>query len=251
MSDGSAIYLGAVMHRRLAPRRHHFRYRGFWLLLDLAELASLTDRLRFLSLNRFNLFTIANRDFGDGSATPLRDQVETKLRQAGIVWQDGRIRLLCMPRSLGHSFNPLSVYFCEHADGAPAAIVYEVHNTFGERHSYVLPATGSGRQRQSCDKCFYVSPFMDMALRYEFAVAMPDDQLNLGIRLRQNGEMVMVAALKGERRTLDDRALLRLFFAMPGQTLTTVAAILWQALRLRLKGLRVRRHVAAAAPAMA
>ena len=129
-----------------------------------------------------------------------------------------------MPRSLGHCFNPLSVYFCDHADGRPAAIVYQVHNTFGERHSYVLPAQGEGRQLQTCDKAFYVSPFMDMDLHYEFALSMPGERLNLAIRLRQQGETLLVAALAGERRELGDWSLLRLFRTIPAQTITTVAA---------------------------
>lgn len=243
MSANSAIYIGAVMHRRLAPRRHRFRYRGFWLLLDLDELGGLTARLRWLSHNRFNMFSLNDRDHGDGSSTALRAQIEAQLQQAGIAFTGGRIRLLCMPRSLGHSFNPLSVYFCDDAEGRPVAIVYQVHNTFGERHSYVLPARGQGRQLQACDKAFYVSPFMDMDLRYEFAVSMPAERLNLAIRLRQHGETLLVAALAGERRALDDLGLLRLFLTIPAQTLTTVAAIHWQALRLWLKGLRIRRHV--------
>ena len=90
---------------------------------------------------------------------------------------------------------------------------------------------------------------MDMELRYEFAVSMPAERLNLAIRLRQKGETLLVAVLAGERRVLDDRALLRLFLTIPAQTLTTVAAIHWQALRLWLKGLRIRRHVPAEAAA--
>lgn len=249
MSSSSAIYVGAVMHRRLAPRRHRFRYRAFWLLLDLDELDGLDARLWLFSHNRFNLFSFDDRDHGDGTAKPLRAQIEAQLHEGGIVWSGGRVRLLCMPRSLGHCFNPLCVYFCDHADGTPAAIVYQVHNTFGERHSYVLPARSAGRQLQACDKAFYVSPFMDMDLRYEFALTMPGERLNLAIRLRQQGKTLLVAAIAGERRQLDDRALLRLFLTIPAQTLTTVAAIHWQALRLWLKGLRIRRHVPAGASA--
>ena len=241
---GSAIYVGSVMHRRLVPKPHRFRYRGFWLLLDLDAL----DRLpSLLSHNRFNLFSLHDRDHGDGSAAPLRDQIARKLTTAGIAWAGGSIRLLCMPRSLGHCFNPISIYFCDHADGSPAAIVYEVHNTFGERHSYVLPALGRGQQFQACDKAFYVSPFMDMDMRYGFAVSQPQHRLAVAIRLRQHGETVLVAALAGERRVLGNGELLRLFLSIPGQTLTTVAAIHWQALRLWLKGLQIRRHVPVAA----
>ena len=98
---------------------------------------ALSARLRLFSHNRFNLFAFHDADHGDGSATPLRAQVERQLREAGIDLAGGAIRLLCMPRMLGYGFNPLSIYFCHRADGALAAIIYEVHNTFGERHSYV------------------------------------------------------------------------------------------------------------------
>ncbi len=225
----------------MAPRRHRFRYRGFWLLLDLEQLDALP---RLLSHNRFNLFSFNDSDYGDNSALALREQIAGKLRGGNIAWKGGTIRLLCMPRSLGHAFNPLSVYFCDHADGSPAAVVYEVHNTFGERHSYVLAVKdGEGQQFQACDKAFYVSPFMDMDLRYEFAVNRPGERLALAIKLRQQGQLLLVAALAGERCNLTSAMLLRLFLTMPAQSLTTVAAIHWQALRLWLKGLRIRRRV--------
>ena len=104
----------------------------------------------------------------DGSA--LRPWVEQRLREAGVDGGDGPIRLLCFPRLLGYVFNPLSVYFCHRADGSLAAAVYEVKNTFGEQHTYVLPATGE----DACDKAFYVSPFIDMKARYRFRLHAPD-----------------------------------------------------------------------------
>jgi len=145
-----------------------------------------------------------------------------------------------MPRILGHVFNPISIYFCAHADGAPAAIVYEVHNTFGERHSYVIPAqTGGGTLHQSCRKAFYVSPFLDMDMHYDFAVAEPAERLAVAIRASQAGALTLVACLAGQRRAITDGALLRQFFAIPALTLKVVAAIHWEALRLWWKGVRL------------
>ena len=132
----------------------------------------------------------------------------------------------------------LSVYYCAHADGTPAAIVYEVHNTFGERHSYVLPAQTHGRLHQSCDKTFFVSPFLDMDLRYDFSLTLPEDRLALAIRASRNGSPEMIACFAGERRELTNAVLLRLFFVMPAITLKVIAAIHWEAIRLWLKGLR-------------
>jgi len=138
----STLYVGSVMHRRLRPRRHRLRYRVFWMLLDLDEIERLPRVLRLFSHNRFNAVSFHDADHGDGSATPLRAQVERHLAAAGIALGGGAIRLLCMPRILGYGFNPLSVYFCYQRSGLLAAILYEVHNTFGERHSYLIPTGG-------------------------------------------------------------------------------------------------------------
>lgn len=240
MNKHSTIYVGSVMHRRLAPRLHRFRYHGFWLLLDLDELDGLRARLWLFSHNRFNLFSLHDRDHGDSGNRPLRAQIESKLSEAGIAWSGGRIRLLCMPRMFGYSFNPLSIYFCANADGTPTAVVYEVHNTFGERHSYVIPLAAGDGVHHSCDKAFYVSPFMDMDLRYDFAVSQPDDRLSVAIRASKGGQPVMIACLAGNRRALTDTALLRLLVTMPAATFKVTAAIHWEALRLWCKGLRFR-----------
>ena len=245
MNTGSALYVGSVMHRRFAPRLHRFRYRAFWLLLDLSELGVLSRRLRFFSHNRFNLLSLRDADHGDGSATPLLLQVKNHLSRAGIDIEGGSVRLLCMPRMLGYCFNPLSVYFCSTQDGRLVAILYEVHNTFAERHSYLIPAgemTGTIHQR--CEKVFYVSPFLDMRLDYEFFLRRPGDQIALAIRVCRASRPVMTACLSGTRRSLSDSALLRAFVTIPAVTLKVTLAIGWEALRLRLKGVRLYDHPA-------
>jgi len=238
MTGRPVLYIGSVMHRRLKPRAHRFRYRGFWILFDLDTLDRPQSKPALLSYNRFNLFSLYDRDHGDGSGSPLRAQIVRKLTEAGIAFPEGTIRLLCMPRTLGYGFNPLSIYYCAHADGTLAAIVYEVHNTFGERHSYVLPAETRGHLHQSCGKAFYVSPFLEMDLRYDFSITPPEDRLALAIRASKHGSPEMIACLAGERRELTNAALLRLFFVMPVVTLKVITAIHWEALRLWLKGLR-------------
>ncbi|MBX7199931.1 MAG: DUF1365 domain-containing protein [Rhodospirillaceae bacterium] len=231
-----ALYTGAVMHRRFSPRPHRFRYRGFWLLVDVDRLPEM--RLATLSHNRFNLFSLLDRDHGDGSDRPLGDQTRTHLAAHGIDLSSGSITLLCMPRTLGYSFNPLSIYFCRYADGRPAALIYEVHNTFGERHSYVLPAAQE-RTHHSCDKRFYVSPFLEMDLMYDFTVAFPEERLAISIQVRQREAPVMSACVAAKRRSLTDGWLLICFFLMPVITLKVVAAIHWEALRLWYKGFRL------------
>jgi DUF1365 family protein len=227
------------MHRRLRPRRHQFRYRAFWILLDLDDLARLSTQLRLFSHNRLNLFSLHDADHGDGSATPLRLQIERQLATAGVNIEGGAIRLMCMPRTFGYSFNPLSAYFCHRADGSLAAIVYQVHNTFAERHSYVMPVDATSRSvHQACRKSFYVSPFLEMDLRYEFRVVLADEHVVVAIRVASSNETVMHAGLQGQRRALTDRALLAMLLTIPAVTLKVMAAIHWEAVRLWLKGIR-------------
>ncbi|MBR0797551.1 DUF1365 domain-containing protein [Bradyrhizobium jicamae] len=248
MTACSYLYRGSVMHRRLRPKVHNFRYRAFWTLLDLDELPELASQLRLFSCNRFNLFALYDADHGDGSATPLRQQAERHLLRTGIDIAGGPIRLFCMPRTLGYSFNPLSVYFCHRPGGALAAIIYQVHNTFGERHAYVAPVdAGAGAIGHGCHKTFHVSPFLDMDMSYRFRLTRPDERFELGITAHQHGRTVLSACLAASRQTLSDAALLRNFAAMPFITAKVILAIHWEALRLWLKGLRLRARPQSAA----
>lgn len=246
MTGGSCLYIGTVMHRRLRPLSQRFRYRVYWLYTDLEELPALGRRLLLFSYNRPNLFSLDDRDHGDGSRTSLAMQARQKLRDAGIEIGCGRIMLLCMPRCFGYSFNPLSIYFCHRDDGALAALIYQVHNTFGERHSYVLPAAGDDVLRQMCQKTFRVSPFMDMELRYAFRVAYPRDRVAVGIAVHDARGPVLCAALEGSRRALNDRALIRVGIGIPAVTLKVIATIHWQALKLWCRGLRFTPRAGAA-----
>ena len=233
----SSLYVGSVFHRRLKPKPHRFRYRLFWLLIDLEELDDLDRSLKVFSHNRFNLFSLFDRDHGDGGASSLRAQARELLAAHGIDACGASIRLLCMPRTLGYGFNPISVYFCARPDGALAALIYQVHNTFGERHSYVLPvAEAHGAVRQACAKAFFVSPFLPMGLRYEFHAKAPGETLTLAIRASGPEGVVLRAALAGERRELTDAALMKAGLSAPLEAMKTTAAIHWEALRLWAKG---------------
>ena len=241
MSKNSALYVGTVMHRRIKPRRHSLSYRVFWLLLDLDELDDLDVKLRFFSRERFNLFGFRNADHGDGSRVPLRQQAERNLASAGIDLTGGKIRLLCMPRILGHAFNPISIYYCYDRAEQLVALIYEVHSTFGERHSYLIAAgSGSGVIEQNCLKTFYVSPFMDMDIAYNFRIIDPASRVSAVIQCSDAQGPVIVASLSGKRRALTDAALLRVFITHPLLTLKVIGGIHWEALRLWLKGMRLR-----------
>lgn len=243
MPTGPALYVGSVVHRRLRPRKHDLRYRVFWLLLDIDTMKDTMRRSLVLSLNRFNLFSIREKDYGDRSGAPPRPQVEAAMHEAGVEPDGGRIFLLTMPRVLGYGFNPLSIYFCHRRDGTLAAILYEVSNTFGQRHSYMLPVETDGPVvRQSIGKCFYVSPFMDMDLSYSFRVRRPDDKVAVSIRCDDEEGAVLSASLVGERRPLGDLALLLAFVTHPFLTLKVIGGIHWEALLLWMKGIGLRKR---------
>ena len=242
MSLRSALYVGAVLHRRLRPFMHRLRYRVFWILFDLDEIEQLPRRLLLFSHNRFNALSFYDTDHGDGGARPLREQIDGLLRSAGIDLRGGTIRLLCMPRIFGHGFNPLSIFFCYAAGGSLAAMIYEVHNTFGQRHSYLFPVPERGGTviEHRCGKEFYVSPFMDMEMTYDFRVALPNQHVSVAIATSDRDGVQLVAALMGDRRILSDAALLRVLITHPLLTLKVIGAIHWHAARMLLKGERLR-----------
>ena len=242
MTMQSALYVGSVMHRRFRPRRHDLRHRVFWMLLDLDEIDAIDRALWLFSHRRFNAVSFRDADHGDGGGEPLRVQVERHLAAAGICPDGGAIRLLCMPRILGYGFNPLSIFYCYDRSGDLIALLYEVHNTFHERHTYLIKVDSLPDVRQRCDKCFYVSPFMDMEMTYEFRVAPPADRVNLTIRGLDAEGLLMVASLAGRRMALSDGALLRLSVSHPFLTLKAIGAIHWHALRLWLKGIALRKR---------
>ncbi len=245
----SALYVGHVMHHRLRPRVHRLRYRLFSLLLDLDEIDDLAGRLRLFSRGRFNLMAFYDRDHGDGSTRPLRAQIDALMAEAGLP-HGGAIRLLTMPRLFGFAFNPLSMWFCHDRAGALSAIIYEVNNTFGERHSYLLPASAAAGEdvQQDVTKRFHVSPFLPMAMTYAFRVRPPADRLAVAITASDAQGPVLFAVHKADRTELTDAALLRAAVTHPLLTIKVVIGIGWEALRLWLKRVPVHHHPGTAPP---
>lgn len=237
----SRLYRGTVTHHRLRPTSHRFRYRVFYLYVDLDELDDLDRRLRLFSRNRFNLFSIFDRDHGPDDGTPVRTWIDERLAEAGIDLTGGSVTLLAYPRVLGYVFNPLAVWYCFGSDGELAAVVYEVRNTFGDKHSYLVRISELGL-RHDIDKQLHVSPFMDMDQTYRFAIQVPGDRLTLGITQTDTEGVIFRAGLSGSRMELTDAALLRLFLTHPLVTAKSMAAIHWQGVRLWLKAVGFRRR---------
>jgi len=241
--DATALYFGEVMHARLKPIGNRFNYRVMSLLVDLDRLDAADQLSPLFGVNRRALYSFHEADHGERDGRPLRAYAQRCAAERGIDLTGGRVLLLCYPRLFGYTFNPLSVYFCYRADGVLALIIYEVRNTFGELHAYVVPVkpgeTSDAGIRQVQDKLFYVSPFIEMAMRYHFRVSPQGERVKLRILETDREGPLLAASFSGHRRSLATGTLVRSFFSLPLVTLKIVAAIHWQALRLWLKGARL------------
>jgi uncharacterized protein len=247
-TDAGAIYRGDVVHKRVRPKRHELRYSVFALLVDLDRMDELAKSLRFFSHNRFNLISIFDKDFGGHDGTSPAGFIRARALEQGVTAPIARIRMLAYPRILGFAFNPLTVYFCDGADGAPLLIVYEVHNTFGEHHFYISDMTlEDGVARHRLKKQFYVSPFNSYEGDYRFTIRPPAESVFTGIVLETEDGPLLSAWFEAHRVAMTDAQLLKLMLAYPFMTAKVVAGIHWEALLLWLKGvpqtLRLRRPV--------
>ncbi|GAB5389347.1 MAG: DUF1365 domain-containing protein [Alphaproteobacteria bacterium] len=228
-----------VLHRRLKPFGHCFRYSIWQLLIDIDRLDELDRISPLLGVDRTAPIQFRRQDHGARDGSSLRGWAMRKLRYFPVPqggW--GRFQLLCMPRVLGMGFNPLSIWYCEDGLGRIAAMIWEVSNTFGEAHCYVIPNdpdTGLSL-RQSCDKAFYVSPFIGMKQRYTFRTARPDDRMRVIIHQQDEEGGQMVAAMTGNRKPLSTSSLSGIALAQPLLPVKVLGAIHWQAFRLWLKG---------------
>ena len=236
----AALYPARVMHRRHVKPFYRFVYRIFYILVDIDRLDDIARRTGGFSVDGFNLTSLRRRDFGDQSGD-LRGWAERVLALHGVDLQGGRIRLLALPRLLGYGFNPISLWYCDHADGTPRAVIAEVHNTFGERHHYVL---ASGGERLAYDtphtkeKCFHVSPFFNLDGRYHFTLSAPDARLRVAIHETRDDAPLMDAILAAERKPFSTSTLLSYSLRMPWMALKVMLGIHWEALKLWLRGAR-------------
>jgi DUF1365 family protein len=257
----SAVYEGWVRHRRFEPVEHEFRYPLFLMYLDLAELPEALDPFPFFSARRRALARFRREDFMGDPARPLDECAREAVGEVTGNRPAGPVRLLAGLRYLGHSFNPVSFYYCFGRDGERVeAVVADVQNIpWGERHPYVL-ARGGRRGTvlgDELEKTFHVSPLMGMEQTYAFRATEPGDRLVAHIESRpresahdrDSGGPARVrqpktfdATLTLRRRELSRGTLTRLLARYPAISLQTVAKIYAQSLRLKLKGARYHPH---------
>ncbi|BBA98886.1 hypothetical protein RVR_5256 [Actinacidiphila reveromycinica] len=226
----AGLYRCVTTHVRTRPIRRVFRHRTYLWLVDLDHLPVPPRPLRPLA--RF-----AARDHFAGTAPTLRAGLERYLDAQGVRLDGGRVLMLAHARVLGHVFNPLTVYWCHRPDGTPLCTVAEVHNTYGERHCYLLRPDERGRAE--VPKEFYVSPFFPVDGRYRMRLPVPGARLDLAVHLERAGGRPFTATVRGTRRPAGSRELLAAALRHPWSTLAVSAAIRWQGVRLHLRGLPV------------
>ncbi len=230
----SALYEGQVVHDRRTRLRNRFRYRVYMWHVDLDELDELDRRLWAFGNDRRALTTIRARDhLGDPRRT-IRENLDRYLSAHGVDLAGGRVSLLTNARVLGYVFNPLSIFYCHRPDGSLRCVVAEVHNTYGERHCYLLEPGERGRA--SAGKEFYVSPFLTVDGSYEMTVGPPDERLSVQMALRQAGERVFAASLTGRRRPVTNATVARMLVRHPLMTARVTSLIHLQGIKLALRG---------------
>ncbi|MBG6181058.1 DUF1365 domain-containing protein [Arthrobacter sp. CAN_A1] len=228
----AALYPTTIRHVRRTPLRNEFTYRSYSWLVDLDDLPQLPRLLR-----PFAVFSAADH-LGDPERS-IRANVAAYLAAQGIDDDGGRVTMLASGRVLGHVFNPLSLFWCHRVDGSLAAVVAEVHNTYGERHCYLLDPDQTGRAET--EKAFYVSPFNDVSGNYEMRVPEPDERLKIAITLHREGQAPFIATMAAQQRLpATTRNVVRMITAIPVAPLRAAAQIRWQGVKLWMRRLPVR-----------
>lgn len=235
----SMIYNGRIAHERHWPVNHRFQYPLYFYGLDLDELPELDRRLPMFGYNRLRPASVFDSDYLDARAGSIREKLFGFLADQGKGDGVESILLVTSPRYFNYVFNPVSFYFCMDARGKFLTVVVEVNNTFGDRHVYIpeaveLSGTDGGAHFRT-DKAFHVSPFNDMAGRYEFWFARPGDFLDIRIELTREEFCAFEARLRGQGVPFTPWNHFRMMLSHPLRPHLTMPRILLQAARLYLQ----------------
>ncbi len=231
----NSLYECKVMHCRLKPKRHSFNYRVFMFCVDLDELPSLGKKLIGFSHNFFNLFSINDADHIDiGKEGGIRANLMEWLAQQGVDCpDDSKIKLITFPRVLGYGFNPVSFYYVNQSSGEPIIAVVEVVNTFREMKLYAIKNQDStGLWSIRVAKNFYVSPFSDPGMDFDFKISNPSEKWRVNIDDYDKNEKMLISSVRGEQRDLTSARLFWYMFKYPLLSFKIISLIHWHALIL-------------------
>jgi uncharacterized protein len=229
--------MAKVMHKRLLPKTHSFQYGIYYLALPLSSLANIP-----FAYNRFGIQSFYDKDHGPRDGSSLENWARNILTDHGVE-ADGEIVLVCMPRVLGYVFNPVSFWLCHNKRGEIKAVLCEVHNTFGEQHTYICVHKDhrsiTGISPLFAEKVFHVSPFLNREGQYEFRFDINDDHFNVVINFHNaTGHKQVITSLTGRLKTLDKESLRYAFWRYPLVTFKAITMIHWHALKLVLKRIK-------------
>lgn len=201
-----ALVVGEVSHTRRIPVWHAFTHRAYQWLVNIDELPELPLWMRPLA--RFDAADHLNGGQRDGS---MRGDIEQFLTDRGIeLAPTDRVLMLANARVFGHVFDPLTVFWCLTADNTLKAVVFEVHNTYGERHAYLLDVDDRGRA--GTEKAFYVSPFNDVSGNYAVRLRLEPELVSATVGLDRENVRVLTATTRGVPEPATRKALLRVSF---------------------------------------
>lgn len=248
----STLARGVVRHRRTTPRAYRFQYGVYYLHLDLDEIEKVDDRIALLSYNGRNVLSLRDSDHMAAADCSLRETLRNYLRERGIEPDAAHVSLLTNARVFGYVFNPVSFYFVRSRETEELQLVIaEVHNTHGERHMYDLVREGDGEvYRSRAEKQFYVSPFIDMSGRYEFACRelaggaydLRIDEYRPSSDGVPNERPFFQAQLVVKPLPLTNANVVKMLVRYPFMTLRTIYLIHWQGLKLWLRGVKYLPH---------
>ncbi|HEV2650941.1 MAG TPA: DUF1365 domain-containing protein [Rhizomicrobium sp.] len=230
----ASILAAKVFHARMRPRRNAFRYGATYIAISIGELVS--RRAGLFSIDRRNLFALRTADYGDGEPAAWIARI---LRDWNVHQADGDVTLVTMPRVFGYAFNPVNFWFCHDAGGGLRAVVAEVNNTFGERHSYLCVHEDrreiAARDVLTARKIFHVSPFLELEGEYLFSFAVTGKSIGVAIDLADEGGVLLRTSVAGPLSPLTSARLLRALLANPLMPLKVIALIHYQAVKLFFK----------------
>ncbi|WP_169711710.1 DUF1365 domain-containing protein [Henriciella litoralis] len=230
-----SVHKGHTTHRRFKPFLSAFRYRMFLIEVDIDRLDEAGRQCRLFSTTGAALFSFKRKDHGDLGQSELRGWAADEFAKAGVDISEASVGLITLPRHLFYKFAPISIWIARGQDGSPVGVLYEVRNTFGDRHIYAARIDGEW-DRHNAPKSFHVSPFFDISGRYQFSLRSDANELHLGVTTIKDGQPLHMATLATRRKPATDRAFLSAFLTMPFSTLGVSIAIHWEALKLWLKG---------------